>query len=262
MRFVSTKNDMEQVRLQKYLARCGVASRRAAETLIVDGRVSVNGAVVTELGTKVLPGVDVVALDGEVVTSPDETVVVMLNKPAGFLSAMSDSHGGRCVSELIPTETYPGLFPVGRLDKDTTGLLLFTNDGELGNALIHPRHHVPKTYRAWVKGTVGDAALKMLRDGVMLDDGITQPAEVAVLERTPARTLLELTIFEGRNRQIRRMGKAVNHPVERLERIALGPLSLGNLEAGTWRLLDSEEHRALLAATGLSRDRMDLRTIN
>lgn len=248
---------MEPVRLQKYLARCGVASRRGSEALITAGRVSVNGSVVTELGTKVVPGVDEVTLDGAPVVSPDETVVLMLNKPASFLSAMSDSHGGSCVSELVPTEEYPGLFPVGRLDKDTTGLLLFTNDGELGNALIHPRHHVPKTYRAWVKGTVGLKALASLREGVVLDDGITQPAEVDVLERNNDRTLLELTIYEGRNRQIRRMGAAVNHPVERLERIALGPVKLGSLKCGAWRLLDDEEHRALLAATGLSRDRMD-----
>lgn len=248
---------MEPVRLQKYLARCGVASRRGSEALITAGRVSVNGSVVTELGTKVVPGVDEVTLDGAPVVSPDETVVLMLNKPAGFLSAMSDSHGGSCVSELVPTEEYPGLFPVGRLDKDTTGLLLFTNDGELGNALIHPRHHVPKTYRAWVKGTVGLKALASLREGVVLDDGITQPAKVGVLERSNDRTILELTIYEGRNRQIRRMGAAVNHPVERLERIALGPVKLGSLKCGAWRLLDDEEHRALLAATGLSRDRMD-----
>lgn len=248
---------MEPVRLQKYLARCGVASRRGSEALITAGRVSMNGSVVTELGTKVVPGVDEVTLDGAPVVSPDETVVLMLNKPVSFLSAMSDSHGGSCVSELVPTEEYPGLFPVGRLDKDTTGLLLFTNDGELGNALIHPRHHVPKTYRAWVKGTVGLKALASLREGVVLDDGITQPAEVDVLERNNDRTLLELTIYEGRNRQIRRMGAAVNHPVERLERIALGPVKLGSLKCGAWRLLDDEEHRALLAATGLSRDRMD-----
>lgn len=248
---------MEPVRLQKYLARCGAASRRGSEALITAGRVSVNGSVVTELGTKVVPGVDEVMLDGMPVVSSDETVVLMLNKPAGYLSAMSDSHGGSCVSELVPIDEYPGLFPVGRLDKGTTGLLLFTNDGELGNALIHPRHHVPKTYRAWVKGAVGPKALAALREGIMLDDGITQPAEVEVLERNNDRTLLELTIYEGRNRQIRRMGAAVNHPVERLERIALGPVKLGSLKCGAWRLLDDEEHRALLAATGLSRDRMD-----
>ena len=248
---------MEPVRLQKYLARCGVASRRACEALITGGRVSVNGTVVSELGTKIIPGVDEVSLDGKVVELPDKKVVVMLNKPAGFLSAMSDDHGGRCVSELIPTDAYPGLFPVGRLDKDTTGLLLFTNDGELGNALIHPRHHVAKTYLAWVKGSVGPRALQTLQEGVHLEDGITQPAHARVLEQANDRTLLELTIYEGRNRQVRRMGAAVNHPVEQLERIQIGPVKLGDLQAGKWRLLDEEEHRALLAATGLSRDRMD-----
>ena len=240
---------MEPVRLQKFLARAGVASRRASEELIASGRVSVNGEVVREMGTKIDPACAVVELDGARVTLPEEQVVLMLNKPAGYLSAMSDAHDGRCVSELVPTNRFAGLFPVGRLDKDT-------NDGELGNALIHPRHHVPKTYRALVSGQVGERALETLRSGVVLEDGPTQPAEVELLERQPKHTLLEITIYEGRNRQIRRMGEAVGHPVRKLERIALGPLSLSDLEAGTWRLLSEEEHRALLAASSLSRDRM------
>lgn len=251
---------MAEVRLQKFLARAGVASRRASEGLITSGRVSVNGEVVTELGTKVDPESDTVTLDGEIVELPPQKVVLMLNKPAGFLSAMSDDHGGRCVSELVPTDEFAGLFPVGRLDKDTTGLLLFTNDGELGNALIHPRHHVGKTYRAWVEGKVSDEALKQLREGVMLDDGITSPAQARVIECTPKKTLLELTIYEGRNRQIRRMSSAVGHPVLELERIALGSLTLGDLGIGAWRELSAEEQRALVDASGLSRDRMELRT--
>lgn len=248
---------MEPMRLQKYLARAGVASRRASEELIRAGRVAVNGEVVCELGTKVDPACDKVKLDGVAVTLPDETVVVMLNKPAGYLSAMSDDHGGRCVSELVPTERFPGLFPIGRLDKDTTGLLLFTNDGELGNGLIHPRHHVPKTYRVWVKGSIGARALAKLAEGVELEDGITLPAEVELLERTDKRSHLEITIFEGRNRQIRRMGEAIGHPVCDLCRIALGPLSLAGLACGAYRVLSDEEHRSLLDAAGLSRDRMD-----
>lgn len=247
---------MEQMRLQKYLARSGVASRRASEDIIVAGRVRVNGVVVSELGTKVMPGVDMVEVDGKAVLLPSNRVVIMLDKPAGVLSAMSDSHGGRCVSELIPIDEYAGLFPVGRLDKDTTGLLLFTNDGELGNALIHPRHHIPKTYHAQVAGLVDEHALKTLREGVMLDDGVTQPAEVEVLEQGEKTTLLQITIYEGRNRQVRRMGDAVGHPVQMLRRIALGPLSLSGLTQGHWRSLTEDEQGALLAATGLSRDRM------
>ena len=247
---------IEPMRLQKYLARSGVASRRASEDIIVAGRVRVNGVVVNELGTKVMPGMDMVEVDGEAVLLPSNRVVIMLDKPAGVLSAMSDSHGGRCVSELIPTDEYAGLFPVGRLDKDTTGLLLFTNDGELGNALIHPRHHIPKTYHAQVVGLVDEHALKTLREGVMLDDGITQPAEVEVLEQGKKTTLLQITIYEGRNRQVRRMGDAVGHPVQTLRRIALGPLSLSGLTQGHWRSLTEDEQGALLAATGLSRDRM------
>lgn len=133
------------------------------------------------MGTKIDPACAVVELDGARVTLPEEHAVLMLNKPAGYLSAMSDAHDGRCVSELVPTKRFAGLFPVGRLDKDTTGLLLFTNDGELGNALIHPRHHVPKTYRALVSGQVGERALETLRSGVVLEDGLTQPAEVELL---------------------------------------------------------------------------------
>ena len=200
---------MEPVRLQKFLARAGVASRRASEELIASGRVSVNGEVVREMGTKIDPACAVVELDGARVTLPEEHAVLMLNKPAGYLSAMSDAHDGRCVSELVPTNRFAGLF-----------------------------------------------ALETLRSGVVLEDGPTQPAEVELLERQPKHTLLEITIYEGRNRQIRRMGEAVGHPVRKLERIALGPLSLSDLEAGTWRLLSEEEHRALLAASGLSRDRM------
>lgn len=250
------KNDMEAVRLHKYLARAGVASRRACEELISSGRVSVNGEVVTQLGTKIDPEHDLVALDGERVSLPEESVVIMLNKPTGYLSAMSDMHGGRCVSELVPIERFPGLYPIGRLDKDTTGLLLFTNDGELGNALIHPRHHVPKTYLARLAGNITDKALSELRSGVMLDDGMTQSADVGVLDEDAHSSLIEITIYEGRNRQIRRMGAAIGHPVEKLERIALGPISIGDLERGSWRLLTAEEHSALLSVAGLSRDRM------
>lgn len=248
---------MAEVRLQKFLARAGVASRRASEALISSGKVSVNGIVVSELGVKVDPENDVVTLDGEVVSLPLEKVVLMLNKPAGYLSAMSDDHGGRCVSELVPTGEFAGLFPVGRLDKETTGLLLFTNDGELGNALIHPRHHVGKTYLAWVEGKVDARTLEKLREGVMLEDGLTSPAQAHILEHATKKTLVELTIYEGRNRQIRRMASAVGHPVLELERISLGPLSLGSLEVGAWRKLSVEEQHALIDVSGLSRDRME-----
>ena len=232
---------MEPVRLQKFLARAGVASRRASEELIASGRVSVNGEVVREMGTKIDPACAVVELDGARVTLPEEQVVLMLNKPAGYLSAMSDAHDGRCVSELVPTKRFAGLFPVGRLDKDTTGLLLFTNDGELGNALIHPRHHAPKTYRALVSGQVGERALETLRSGVVLEDGLTQPAEVELLERQPKHTLLEITIYEGRNRQIRRMCAEVGLKVVRLKRTCEAGLSLGTLAPGKWRRLTDSE---------------------
>ena len=167
----------ESMRLQKYLARAGVASRRACEAIILAGRVSVNGAVVTELGTKVVPERDTVEVDGKVVLLGDSQVILMLNKPKGYLTSMSDPFSRACVSDLIPTDRYPGIFPVGRLDCNTTGLLLFTTDGELGNKLLHPREHVDKTYHALVAGHVSSDALRQLESGVVLEDGITSPAK-------------------------------------------------------------------------------------
>ena len=172
-----------QVRLQKFLARAGVASRRASEKLIEAGRISVNGQVVTELGTKVDPEADEVRLDGAPVRKAAEAVTLMLNKPAGYLTSMKDPQGRPCVAQLVPLDEFPALYPLGRLDYDTTGLLLFSTDGELGNAVLHPSHHVDKTYRALVKGKPSEAALDRLRSGVVLDDGPTQPAEVRLAGR-------------------------------------------------------------------------------
>lgn len=231
------------MRLQKYLARSGVASRRACEALILDGRVSVNGQVVSVLGTKVRPGTDDVRLDGESVALVDQTVVIMLNKPAGYLTTMADPFARPCVADLLPLDRYPSLFPVGRLDKDTTGLLLFTTDGELGNALLHPSRHVEKTYEALVEGKVSSDDVERLRVGIELEDGMTQPARVDFgSSRHPKNTTcLEITIHEGRKRQVRRMCEAVGHPVRTLHRSLFGPLGLGDLELGEYRVLTSEE---------------------
>lgn len=236
------------MRLQKFLARAGVASRRSSEGIILAGRVSVNGEVVTELGTKVNPAVDEVLLDGQPVALPGGSVTLMLNKPAGYLTSMSDDRGRKCVSELVPCAEYPGLFPVGRLDFDTTGLLLFSTDGELGNALLHPSRHVYKTYEAWVKGSPSDAELERLRQGMKLDDGPTQPADVSVLKRAKGKTQLTLTIHEGRKRQVKRMCEAVGHPVVSLHRANFGPLELGGLKSGAYRVLSEEEVAALRAS--------------
>ncbi len=238
----------EPMRLQKYLARSGVASRRACENLIVAGRVSVNGVVKTELGTKVIPEKDHVTLDGKNITLNEAKVVLMLNKPKGYLTSMSDPFLRPCIADLIPTEKYPGIFPVGRLDYDTTGLLLFTTDGELGNKLLHPREHVDKTYRALVAGHINAEEFNCLSKGVVLDDGITHPANVELVTRTKKNMWILITIHEGRNRQVRRMCEAVGHPVLKLQRISFGPLDLGDLKEGTFRVLTPLEYKALYQA--------------
>ena len=231
------------MRLQKFLARAGIASRRKCEELITSGRIAVNGQVVTELGTKIDPRSDAVAFDGAPVSLPDDAIVIMLNKPAGYLTAMSDSREDKLVSKLVPVEAYPGLFPVGRLDRDTTGLLLFTTDGELGNALLHPSKHVDKAYVAEVEGVLSEEERRALEQGVELEDGLTAPAECAILSMDPNNktSAVRLVIHEGRKRQVRRMLKAVGHEVRKLHRESFGPLTLGDLPEGAWRELTSAE---------------------
>lgn len=238
------------MRLQKFLARAGAASRRGSENLMTAGRVRVNGEVVTELGSKVDPLVDVVTVDGIEVRLSDEPVTIMLHKPAGCLTTMSDPHGRPTVAELVPTERYPGLFPVGRLDFDTTGLLLFSTDGELGNGLLHPRHHVDKTYEAWVDGIVTGREAQMLREGVVLDDGPTLPAQVEVVRIAGGDTFVRIVIREGRKRQVKRMCEHIGHPVLSLHRSQFGPLGLEGVSEGSWRVLDEDEVSALRRACG------------
>ena len=229
------------LRLQKFLARSGAASRRGSENLMTAGRVTVNGVVVTELGSKVDPLIDEVALDGMVITYPQKAVTLMLNKPGGYITTMSDPYDRKCVASLVPIDRYPGLFPVGRLDTDTTGLLLFTTDGELGHQVTHPRHHVVKTYRAKVKGSVSEKQADLLRNGIELDDGMTLPASIDVIAQEQNTTELIIKIHEGRKRQVRRMCDAINHSVISLIRESVGNLSLGDLREGKWRYLNENE---------------------
>jgi len=230
------------MRLAKYLAHNGVASRRASEDIVRAGRVSVGGEVVTD------PARDVddasgVALDGEPLRAPRERVVYAVHKPRGVVSTARDTHARPTVVEMAPRGA-GRLYPVGRLDADSTGLILLTNDGELEHRLTHPSFEVPKTYRARVaRGPVGDDAVRRLRQGVELDDGSTAPARV----RRLGADLLELTIHEGRKRQVRRMCEAVGHPVVELQRIAFGPLRLGDLAPGAARRLRREEVERLSA---------------
>jgi len=215
------------------------------------GRVSVNGEVITGLGTRVDPTTDVVCVDGREVKMATGPVYLALNKPAGIMTTMSDPEGRPTVASLVPCDTYPGLFPVGRLDFETTGLLLFTTDGELSHRLLHPNWKVPKTYVAVVDGHPGQIARKELATGVQLDDGLTAPAEVRVLERRTDTALMEITIREGRKRQVRRMFSAVHHPVLELHRLSVGPVGLGMLGSGKYRELDPDEVLALRHAVGL-----------
>ena len=227
------------------LARAGFGSRRACEELIEAGRATVNGEVAT-LGRRVDPGSDRIAVDGVAVPAAPGLVYYLLNKPAGVVTTASDPEGRPIVVDLVPAS--PRVFPVGRLDYHTEGLLLLTNDGELAHGLAHPSRGVEKEYLAEVVGVPGRAALRRLREGVDLDDGPTAPARVRVVQRLPQGAALEIVIHEGRHRQVRRMCEAVGHPVRRLVRTRIGPLVDHRLAPGRWRPLDPSEVRALYIA--------------
>lgn len=227
-------------RLQKFLARAGVASRRACEELIRAGRVQVNGKTVTKLGTRIDPQRDRVDVDGRKVEPPASLVTIMLNKPAGYVTTCSDEHGRPTVLDLVPENLGP-LHPVGRLDMDTEGLLLLTNDGELTYRLTHPKFKVEKEYVAEVEGVPSESALRRLREGVEIDGDRTAPAQVKLEKVSRRAAVLRLRIHEGRKRQVKRMLSAVGHPVRRLRRVQIGPIKLGALPLGDTRPLSREE---------------------
>jgi 23S rRNA pseudouridine2605 synthase len=230
------------MRLAKFLAHAGVASRRSAETLIAAGRVSVDGETVSDPARDVGES-NTVALDGRPVTGAEPRVVFALHKPVGVVSTARDTHGRTTVLDLVPAAGLR-LYPVGRLDVDSSGLILLSNDGELANRLTHPRYEVPKAYRAKLAGgAIGEGDLRALREGVRLEDGVTAPARV----RRLAGDEIELTIHEGRNRQVRRMCDAIGHPVRSLVRVRFGPLSLGDLQPGAHRRLREAEVERLRA---------------
>ena len=266
----------QELRLQKYLARCGIASRRSCEKLITEGRISVNDKITTKMGTKVDPVSDVVKFDGEVIKPTNENITLMLNKPAGYVSTMNDPQGRPCVADLVPVEEYPSLFPVGRLDRLTRGMLIFTTDGQLGQDLLHPKNEVGKKYEAVIDGelTASSEAYKKLTEGVEILGGKTSPSKLNILEhfafdkylefeneffkncahKNDASALpkekdlidkkfsrVEIEIHEGKNRQVRRMFEAVGFNVLLLKRISIGNLKLDNLECGKWaKLKDSD----------------------
>ncbi len=236
------------MRLAKHLAHAGVASRRAAEMLIAEGRIVVDGEIVSDPARDVREG-NRVEVDGRALAGADRSkigqrVVYAVNKPLGVVSTARDTHCRKTVVELVPAGGLLRLYPVGRLDMDSSGLILLTNDGELANRLTHPRYEVPKTYIARVGGHVGEGAIRALRRGVELDDGPTAPARV----RRVKPDMIELTIHEGRNRQVRRMCEAVGHPVLALERVAFGPLRLDGLALGAHRRCSDGEVESLYTA--------------
>ena len=233
------------MRLQKYMALCGVASRRKAEEMIAAGQVAVNGVTVTEMGAQVEDG-DEVRVDGKIIRPEAEKRYVIYHKPAGEVTTVSDPEGRACVLDHF--RDYPvRIYPVGRLDYDSEGLLLLTNDGALTERLLHPSHQVDKTYLARVTGQVGMEEVRQLRQGVLLDDHKTSPAKVRVIKLETFATQVLVTIHEGRNRQVRRMFEAVGHQVLQLRRVQFGPLDLGDLRRGQWRELTAEEVRKLQA---------------
>ncbi len=236
--------DDQGVRLQKVLAAAGIASRRAAELLIDEGRVEVNGAVVTEQGRRVDPERDTIRVDGSRIPPPRRHVYLVVNKPRGVVSTMEDPEGRPTLADLVPHKER--LFHVGRLDTDTEGLIILTNHGEFAHRLAHPSYEVSKTYLAEVEGVLDNHALRRLEKGVTLDDGPVRPDKVRLVTRGAEKTLLEVTLHEGRNRIVRRMMDAVGHPVRRLSRMAIGPVRLGQLKLGEARELTRKELGSLL----------------
>lgn len=237
-------------RLQKILAAAGVASRRASETLILEGRVTVNGTTVTALGTRADAEQDDIRVDGRRIARPVHRRYILLNKPRGYVTTRSDPQQRRTVMDLLKgVREY--LYPVGRLDYDSEGLLLLTNDGELSARLMHPRHEVERVYQARVRGLPNRDALGRLASGVVLDGRKTAPARVRVTDREAAHTVVEITLREGRNRQVRRMFEAIGHPVVRLRRIRIGPIEDRNMPTGHWRDLTPHEVAHLRRACNL-----------
>ncbi|MCC3373472.1 pseudouridine synthase [Cohnella sp. REN36] len=235
-------------RLQKILAHAGVASRRKCEELIQSGKVTVNDEVVRELGVKADPAKDVIAVNGKRIRTEDK-LYLLFNKPKGVITSVHDEKGRSVVTDYLKG-VKERVYPVGRLDYDTEGLLLLTNDGELANLLTHPRHHVPKTYHATVEKVPHGAALEKLQKGIKLEDGITAPAEVEYHDVDPEGKMatIAITIREGRNRQVRRMFEAIHHPVVRLKRVSFGGLTLDNLQRGKYRKLSEQEVKLLREA--------------
>ena len=248
---MSPDNEPEGVRLQKVIAAAGFASRRVAEQMISDGRVEVNGRIVTELGTRVDPSSDQIRLDGARLPPARNHSYLALNKPVGVISTMSEDPSGRPTLKAYLPRKAGRLFHVGRLDAETAGLIILTNDGDFAQRLSHPSFEIEKVYAVEVQGLMGQNDLRQLARGVMLEDGLIKPNRVKLLSRASAKTLIEVTLHSGRNRVVRRMLEAVGFPVTRLTRLRIGPIRLGNLPIGQLRELTSSELGVLFDEAGL-----------
>ena len=240
-----------KIRLQKYISECGIASRRKAEELIAAGKVKVNGKPAS-IGDKVDPKRDTVVVAGKKLVKSKKKIKIMLHKPRGFITTLSDEMGRKCVAQLVE-DVGTRVYPVGRLDRDSEGLLLLTDDGEFANSLTHPTHHVPKTYRVTVRPSINDDQITALTTGIEIDGRMTMPSEVRVIEKKEGRVVLEIIIYEGRNRQIRKMCEALGLEVARLKRTQIGSVKLGMLKQGDWRNLTEEEVHKLTVAASLDR---------
>lgn len=228
------------MRLQKFMAQCGIASRRKSEEIIANKRVKVNGTIVTELGYKIDPLHDVVKVDGKRIKHREKNIYIIMNKPKGYVTTVSDEYSRKTVLDLVK-DVKERVYPIGRLDYDTSGLLLLTNDGELAYKLIHPKFEVVKTYIATVKGKPTEEELEKFRNGLEIDRYITSDAEIEILSNTNDKSVVKIQIHEGKNRQIRKMCDKIGHPVTSLKRIAIGELELGTLKKGCWRFLRENE---------------------
>lgn len=237
---------MALVRLQKILSERGVTSRRKAEELIEQGKVKVNGRV-AHLGDKADDRKDMITVGGKPIAAAEMPTYIMLNKPRGYITTMNDEQGRKCVAELVQN-VGARVYPVGRLDRESEGLLLFTNDGDFSHAMLHPATHVPKNYRVTVRSEVTDEQLNAIHEGIVLDGRKTAEADVMIITEEPGRTVMEIVLYEGRNREIRRMCEVLGLEVIRLRRVAMGGVKLGMLPMGKWRHLDPKEVRTLLMA--------------
>ena len=244
MFYIMANNNL--VRLQKYMAECGVASRRKCEELIQMGKVKVNGHV-AEIGCKINPKKDLVTVRGKKINKEEKMYYIMLNKPRGYVTTVSDELGRKTVMDLVNIDAR--VYPVGRLDKDSEGLLILTNDGSFANALTHPKHNYAKVYRVTVRPKVTDEILEALRNGIEIDGRKTAPCEINVITEEEGRVVLEFILREGRNRQIRKMCEAVGLEVARLKRISIGPVKLGMLKTGQTRMLTDNEIKKLLRSS-------------